>query len=87
MYEIHLTSVAVKDYNNIPRTHTDRINTAIDGLEQNPRPHGYKKLKNRNAYRIRVGDYRIIYEIKDSLLIILVVRIKHRKEVYKKSKN
>ena len=83
MYSIELSTAAVKDYNKIPDIFIDKINAAIDSLENNPRPSGYKKLKNREAYRIRVGDYRIIYEIKDKELIILIVRLRHRKEVYR----
>ncbi|PKL17749.1 MAG: hypothetical protein CVV49_09660 [Spirochaetae bacterium HGW-Spirochaetae-5] len=49
----------------------------------NPRPVGYKKLQNRNAYRVRAGNYKIIYEIKDRELFILVIRIRHRSDVYK----
>ena len=83
MYEIFLTNSATKDYHKIPDNDTDRITTAIDKLQKNPRPKGYKKLKNRNAYRIRAGDYQIIYEIEDKKLVILVIRIRHRREVYK----
>ncbi|WP_339378678.1 type II toxin-antitoxin system RelE family toxin [Calothrix sp. NIES-2100] len=56
----------------------------IDDLAIEPRPHGVKKLKGEyNAYRIRVGDYRIIYEIFDDFLLVSVVEIAHRSEVYK----
>ena len=57
---------------------------AISDLSSNPRPKGCKKLKNRVAYRIRVGDYRIIYEIYDDKLLIDVIHLGHRKEVYRK---
>ena len=83
MYEIELSSAAVHDYKKIPNSELEKINNAIDQLEINPRPAGYKKLQNRNAYRVRTGNYRIIYEIKDSELIILVIRIRHRSDVYK----
>jgi mRNA interferase RelE/StbE len=59
------------------------IKTAIASLADNPRPHGYKKLKGEDAYRIRVGDYRIIYEINDNTIIITVVSVGHRKDIYK----
>lgn len=55
---------------------------AIAGLEENPRPVGCKKLKGRDAYRIRTGNYRIIYEIFDDELIIDVVAVGHRKNIY-----
>ena len=56
---------------------------AIADLEENPKPIGYKKLKGRDAYRIRVGDYRIIYDVFDSELIIDIVTLGHRKDIYK----
>ncbi len=83
MYEIELSSAAVHDYKKIPNSEVEQINDAIDQLEINPRPAGYKKLQNRNAYRVRAGNYRIIYEIRDSELFILVIRIRHRSDVYK----
>jgi mRNA interferase RelE/StbE len=83
MFEILLTASAVHDYRRIPENEIDKINKAIDLLEKNPRPAGYKKLQNRNAYRIRAGNFRIIYEIRGKELVILVIRIRNRKEVYK----
>jgi len=59
------------------------IKSAIESLADNPRPYGYKKLKGEDAYRIRVGDYRIIYEINDYTIIITVVSVGHRKNIYK----
>jgi mRNA interferase RelE/StbE len=59
------------------------IKTAIASLSENPRPYGYKKLKGEEAYRIRVGDYRIIYEIDNNKIIVTVVSVGHRKEIYK----
>ena len=59
------------------------IKSAIAGLADNPRPYGYKKLKGEDAYRIRVGDYRVIYEIDDGKIIVTVVSVGHRKDIYK----
>jgi mRNA interferase RelE/StbE len=59
------------------------IKTAIGDLTNNPRPHGYKKLKGEEAYRIRVGGYRIIYEIDEDKIVITVVAVAHRKDIYK----
>ncbi|HEY9125250.1 MAG TPA: type II toxin-antitoxin system mRNA interferase toxin, RelE/StbE family [Bacteroidales bacterium] len=56
---------------------------AISNLGNNPRPFGYKKLKGEDAYRIRIGDYRIIYEIDDTIIVVTVVSVGHRKEIYK----
>jgi len=62
----------------------DRIQTQIDDLAIEPRPNGVKKLKGEeNSYRIRVGDYRVIYDIFDDFLLVSVVEVGHRSEVYK----
>jgi len=55
---------------------------AIAGLEENPRPQGYKKLKGRDGYRIRVGNYRVIYDIYDKELIVDIITLGHRKDIY-----
>lgn len=60
-----------------------RIISALHALADDPRPHGVKKLKGyRDYWRIRVGDYRIIYTIQDDRLLVIVIRIGHRREVY-----
>ena len=60
-----------------------RIIAKLSELEANPRPSGCKKLKNRDAWRIRIGDYRVIYEIHDKVLQVNVVTVGHRREVYR----
>jgi mRNA interferase RelE/StbE len=60
----------------------NRLIDAIYKLGENPRPAGYIKLKGRDGYRIRVGGYRIIYEIFDGILLIIVVAIGDRKDIY-----
>ena len=67
----------------IDRKDRHRIITAIRGLASDQRPAGSKKLSGRPAWRIRVGVYRVIYEIADDRLLVLVVAIGHRKEVYR----
>lgn len=59
------------------------IKNAISNLASNPRPHGYKKLKGEDAYRIRISDYRIIYEINDDVILVTVVSVGHRKDIYR----
>jgi mRNA interferase RelE/StbE len=59
------------------------IKMAIAGLAEDPRPLGYIKLRGEDAYRIRVGNYRIIYEIDDDKIIVTVITVGHRKDVYK----
>jgi len=59
-----------------------RILAKLAELESNPRPSGCKKLKNRDAWRVRIGNYRVIYEIHDKILQVIVVAVGHRREVY-----
>lgn len=59
-----------------------RIKKAIYDLAEEPRPNGCKKLTDREGYRIRKGDYRIIYTIKDDKLVVTIIKISHRKDAY-----
>jgi mRNA interferase RelE/StbE len=61
-----------------------RVLKAVNKLADNPRPHGCKKLTGRDEYRIRVGNYRVVYEIHDTVLVVLVVRIAPRGKAYRK---
>ena len=81
-YQITLTKKAIKALENISEPYYSNIKKAIYNLADNPRPMGYKKLKGREAYRIRVADYRIIYDIFDDILTIDVVDLGHRKDIY-----
>jgi mRNA interferase RelE/StbE len=63
--------------------HRARITGAIELLARNPYPPAARKLTNRLAYRVRVGDYRIIYSVQESTITIVVVAIGHRKDVYR----
>jgi mRNA interferase RelE/StbE len=67
----------------LPATLRLRIAAAILTLADNPRPRGCKKLTGQDLYRVRVGDYRVVYEIHDDVLVVLVVRVAHRREAYK----
>ena len=69
-----LSKISTRDYNNVVE--------AMKDLANNPRPHGYKKLKGRPGYRIRIGDYRIIYNINDNILTVFVLAIGNRRDVY-----
>lgn len=82
MYEVIVGKQVIKQLEKIPLTDYKRIKSALINLTSVPRPQGYLKLKGRDAYRIRVGNYRIIYEIKDDKLIVLIITIAHRKDVY-----
>jgi mRNA interferase RelE/StbE len=81
-YSIQISKTAQKELDKLSDKLAEPILHAIADLAFDPRPHGYKKLKGLNGYRIRSGDYRIIYEIKDSLLIVKVINVGHRKDVY-----
>ena len=83
MYSLFFSPSARRDYKKLPHAIIKNVNSAIDALKSSPRPAGSKKLTNRNAYRIRIGDYRIIYEIHDDTVTVLVIRIRHRREVYR----
>lgn len=82
-YQIFISRTAQKQLNNLPQNEAERLIVTIKSLAQNPRPSGYRKLKERDAYRIRKGNYRIIYEIIDSMLIVDIIAIGHRKNIYK----
>lgn len=82
MYNVVVEKAVIKQLQKIPPPYYSSIKEALEGLAVNPRPSGYLKLKGREGYRIRVGTYRIIYEIKDKLLVVLVITIAHRKDVY-----
>jgi mRNA interferase RelE/StbE len=81
-YTVLILPSAQKQLNKLPNAIATRIEDKMMGLEQDPRPPGCKKLKGRDAYRIRIGDYRVIYEINDGQLIVTVITVGHRKEVY-----
>jgi mRNA interferase RelE/StbE len=59
-----------------------RVSRAISALAENPRPSGCKKLVGIDAWRIRIGDWRVIYQIQDERLVVLVIRVGHRRDVY-----
>lgn len=82
-YKIEFAKQAAKQFKAFPRQEQQRLKIKIDNLEIDPRPSGVVKLSGeQNLYRIRVGNYRIIYSIQDSQLLILIVKIGHRKDVY-----
>lgn len=84
VYQIEYVNAAERVIRGLPKQLQSRILGRIETLSTNPRPHGSIKLQNQDAYRIRVGDYRIIYSIHDKQLLILVIDIGHRREVYRR---
>ena len=83
-YKIEIARRAVKSIARLPHNDQQRIRAAIDLLADEPRPPGCVSLKGEDSvYRVRVGNYRIIYEINDNRLLIQVVRVGHRRDVYR----
>ncbi|MBN2769616.1 MAG: type II toxin-antitoxin system RelE/ParE family toxin [Spirochaetes bacterium] len=82
-YTVFIERYAQKQILKLDKKVIPVIKSAIASLAENPRPYGYKKLKGEDAYRIRVSDYRIIYEINDDRIIVTVVSVGHRKDIYK----
>jgi mRNA interferase RelE/StbE len=67
----------------LPKADNGRIIARIEALADNPRPQGYEKLAGSSAYRIRQGDYRIIYTINDGTIVVEMIRVGHRRDVYR----
>jgi len=83
-YSITFSTAAARSFRKLPRDIQTRIAPAIDALMQEPRPAGCEKISGiADTYRIRVGNYRILYEIHDRMLIIRVVDVGHRREIYR----
>ncbi len=82
-YKIKIKPSAAKELEKIPPKDVKKIVKKINALSNNPRPPGCEKLSGQERYRVRQGSYRIIYSIADNILIVFVVKIGHRKDVYK----
>jgi mRNA interferase RelE/StbE len=84
VYQLITKPSAEKQIARLPSPIRRRVYEALDGLCENPRPRGCVKLEGgEDLWRIRVGDYRVIYTIEDDVLVVLVVRVAHRKDVYR----
>jgi mRNA interferase RelE/StbE len=85
MYSVEITSKALKQLSKIDTRDRRRIAERIEYLKENPYPEGYKKLRGcDDLMRIRQGDYRIIYQVDQGKLVILVVTIGHRRDIYRR---
>lgn len=84
-YSIEWRPSTKKDLKKISRVEVPKIIEAVESLSDQPRPPGSTKLSGSDlTYRIRVGDYRVIYEIRDEIILVEVVKVGHRKDVYRK---
>ncbi len=83
-YSVDFSKAARKQLKKLPSDVQERILFKINELAIEPRPNGVKKLQGEeNSYRIRVGDYRVVYDIFDDVLLITVIRVKHRNQAYR----
>lgn len=83
-YRVELTKSARRDLDSLPLEIFRRVDPRIRALASDPRPHGVQKMEGGvGLYRIRVGDYRIVYQIHDKILVVLIVKIGDRREVYR----
>jgi mRNA interferase RelE/StbE len=83
-YKIEIKKSAVKEIKNLPSPYLIRIVDKISLLSNNPRPEGCTKLFSEEKYRLRIGKYRILYEIIDDLKSVIISKVTHRKDVYRK---
>lgn len=82
-YRIEIKKSAVKEIENLPRKELQKVLSKIASLAENPRPNDCKKLSAEEKYRIRCGNYRILYSIADDVLTVFVVKVGQRKDVYR----
>ena len=84
-YRITFKKSVAKDLRVIPKSDITKILGKIDTLSENPRGEGCIKLSGKENYRVRQGSYRIVYEIRDEVLIVNVIKVAHRSNIYKKN--
>lgn len=83
-YKLVFKRSVAKDLRALEKKDIGKIMQKIDALATDPRPPGCEKLSGQERYRLRQGDYRIVYEIQDRRLVVLIVKVAHRREVYRK---
>ena len=84
IYHVLLAKGAQKELDNLPKRVGLKIYAKLETLAENPRPAGCKKLEgSKNSFRIRIGDYRVVYSVYDTELIVEVIKVGHRREVYR----
>lgn len=84
MYRLQIKRTAERDLRRLPRSAFERLNDQILALREDPRPPGVKKLKGKlEGWRVRVGQYRILYQIDDEKRVVMIARVRHRRDVYR----
>ncbi len=83
-YRLELETRALKELKSLPRERRELISAVLDDLESNPRPPGAKKLSGSDGWRVRKGDYRVLYTVDDASRLVRIYRIGHRREVYRR---
>lgn len=83
MYSVRILRRALKDVASLPKDYSRLVGQHIDHLAEDPRPAGAKKLRGRSDYSLRVGVYRVLYDIDDNTQIVTVYRVKHRRDAYR----
>ncbi len=83
VYKVYFRESVEKDLNTIPKKDLKRVLQRIERLGDNPRPSGCEKLTGRERYRVRQGPYRIVYSIQDDESTVWIVRVGHRKDIYR----
>ena len=84
-YTVQLAPAAKRQLRKLDRSIQERVVRRLDKLGQDPRPPGVEKLEgDESTYRIRIGEYRIVYDIHDKVLIVLVLKVGHRREIYRR---
>jgi len=85
VYEVYLEKAAENDLKRLPTTTFHRIIPHIKALAENPRPSSWRKLAgSKNDWRIRIGDHRVLYEIDEKAKAVRIMRVRHRREVYRR---
>jgi mRNA interferase RelE/StbE len=82
-YKVFFKESVWKDFSSIPKNDLKKILKRIELLSENPRPIGCEKLTGKDRYRLRQGRYRIVYAIRDDELLIWVIKVGHRKDIYR----
>jgi mRNA interferase RelE/StbE len=82
-YKVDFAKSVRKDFKKIPKTEASKILDVIEGLSKNPRSYNSKKLKGEKLYRIRVGNYRVVYYIQDKVMLVFIVKLGHRNDIHR----